>query len=47
MLAVVRVLLLPALALLRTTRWEPRVIWTSSLAILLVGLVPFVARAFL
>jgi HupE/UreJ protein len=38
---------LPALALVRDTRWEPRVIWSTSLAILLVGVVLFVERAFL
>ena len=38
----------PLLALLRRTRWEPRVIRSSSLAILLVGVVLFVrARAVL
>jgi hypothetical protein len=38
---------LPLLLLLRRTRWEPRAVFTSSLAILLVGLVLFVERAFL
>jgi hypothetical protein len=40
-------LALPALVLLRSTRWEPRVVWSSSLAVLLVSLVLFVERAFL
>jgi len=34
------------LALVRHTRWERRMIWSSSLAILLVGVVLFVERAF-
>jgi HupE / UreJ protein len=38
---------LPALALVRNTRWEPRMVWGSSLAILLVGFVLFVERTFL
>jgi hypothetical protein len=38
-------LALPALALVRNTRWEPRMVWSSSLAILLVGVVLFVERA--
>jgi hypothetical protein len=38
---------LPLLLLLRRTPWEPRAVFTSSLAILLVGLVLFVERAFL
>ena len=38
---------LPALYLLRGTPWEPSVIKSSSLAILLFGLVLFVERAFL
>ena len=38
---------LPALMLLRRTRWEPRVTWSSSLAVLLVGLALFLERAFL
>jgi len=37
---------LPLLLLLRRTRWESRAVLTSSLAILLVGLVLFVERAF-
>ena len=37
---------LPALGLLRRTRWERRMVWSSSLAILLVGAVLFVERAF-
>jgi hypothetical protein len=44
--AVVVAVALPALALLRDTRWERRMIWSSSLAILLVGVVLFVERAF-
>ena len=44
--ALVVALALPSLALLRRTRWEPRMVWGSSLAILLVGLVLFVERAF-
>jgi hypothetical protein len=38
---------LPALGLVRHTRWEPRVVWSSSLAILLVGVVLFVQRVLL
>jgi HupE / UreJ protein len=38
---------LPGLALVRNTRWEPRMVWSSSLAILLVGIVLFVERALL
>jgi len=38
---------LPLLFLVRRTRWESRVFLSSSLAILLVGLVLFVERAFL
>lgn len=37
---------LPALVLLRNTRWERRMVWSSSLAIFLVGAVLFVERAF-
>jgi HupE / UreJ protein len=37
---------LPALMLLRRTRWERRMVWGSSVAILLVGAVLFVERAF-
>ena len=37
---------LPVLVLLRRTRWERRMVWSSSLAILLVGAVLFVERAF-
>jgi HupE / UreJ protein len=37
---------LPALLLLRRTRWERRMVWSSSVAILLVGAVLFVERAF-
>jgi hypothetical protein len=39
--------LLPALVLVRDTRWEPRVVRSSSLAILLVGVVLFVQRVLL
>ncbi len=38
-------LCLPLLLLLRRTRWEGRAVLSSSLAILLVGLVLFVERA--
>jgi len=44
--ALVVAVALPALALLRRTRWEPRMVWSSSLAILLVGIALFVERAF-
>ena len=44
--ALVVALALPALGLLRRSRWEPRIVWSSSLAILLVGIVLFVERAF-
>ncbi len=40
-------MILPALYFLRGTSWEPSVVKSSSLAILLVGLVLFVERAFL
>jgi hypothetical protein len=42
--ALVVALVLPALALLRETRWERRMVWTSSAAILLVGVALFVER---
>jgi hypothetical protein len=45
--ALVIAVALPALVLLRRTPWEPRVTWSSSLAVLLVGLVLFLERAFL
>jgi hypothetical protein len=45
--ALVVALALPALALVRRSRWERRVIWSSSAAILLVGVVLFVERVFL
>jgi hypothetical protein len=45
--ALVVALALPALALLRDTRWETRVIQSASLAILLVGAVLFVERTLL
>jgi len=44
--AIVVAVALPALALVRHTRWERRMIWSSSLAILLLGVVLFVERAF-
>jgi len=44
--ALVVALVLPALMVLRTTRWEGRVVWGSSTAILLVGVALFVERAF-
>jgi hypothetical protein len=44
--ALVVALALPALALLRRSPWEPRMVWSSSLAILLVGIALFVERAF-
>jgi HupE / UreJ protein len=37
---------LPVMVLVRNTRWEPRMMWSSSLAILLVGVVLFVERTF-
>jgi len=37
---------LPALVVLRHTRWERRMVWSSSLAIFLVGAVLFIERAF-
>jgi HupE / UreJ protein len=45
--ALVVAVCLPALLLLRRTRWESRAVAGSSLAILLVGVVLFVERAFL
>ena len=45
--ALVVVLAVPALVLVRDTRWEQRMIWSSSVVILLVGLVLFVERVFL
>jgi len=36
----------PALALIKRTAWERRVVWSSSAAILLIGVVLFVERAF-
>lgn len=44
--ALIVALALPALMLVRTTRWQQRVIWSSSLAILLVGVILFVEWAF-
>ncbi len=38
---------LPVLVRARDTRWEQGMIWSSSLAILLVGVILFVERAFL
>jgi HupE / UreJ protein len=37
---------IPVLTFVRATRWERRMVWGSSLAILLVGAVLFVERAF-
>jgi hypothetical protein len=44
--ALVVAVALPLLLLVRRTRWERRMIWSSSLAILVVGVVLFVERAF-
>jgi hypothetical protein len=44
--ALVVAVALPVLALLRRTPWEPRMVWSSSLAILIVGIALFVERAF-
>jgi HupE / UreJ protein len=44
--ALVVAVALPLLLLVRRTRWEPRVVWSSSAAILLVGVILFVERAF-
>ena len=44
--ALVVAVALPLLVLLRRTRWERRMVWSSSLAILVVGVVLFVERAF-
>ena len=44
--ALVVVVTLPVLVLLRKTHWERRMIWSSSVAILLVGVALFVERAF-
>jgi hypothetical protein len=44
--ALVVAVALPSLALLHRTRWEPRMVWGSSLAILLAGIALFVERAF-
>ena len=44
---VVIALVLPGLVLLRRTRWEARMVASSSLAILVIGLVLFVERVFL
>jgi len=45
--ALVVALALPALVILRRTGWEPRMVTSSSLAILVIGLVLFVERVFL
>ena len=45
--ALVVAVALPALALLRRTRWEPRVVRIASLATLLVGAALFLERALL
>jgi HupE / UreJ protein len=44
--ALVVAVALPILIVVRRTRWEPRVVWTSSAAILLVGVILFVERTF-
>jgi HupE / UreJ protein len=44
--ALVVAVALPALLLVRRTRWESRVVWSSSGAIMLVGVILFVERAF-
>jgi hypothetical protein len=44
--ALVLAVTLPLLALLRNIGWEPRLVRSASLAILLVGAVLFVERAF-
>jgi hypothetical protein len=44
--ALVVALALPLLALVRRAGWERRMVWSSSLAILLVGVILFVERAF-
>src|SRR5262249_29323137 len=44
--ALVVAVALPLLLLLRRTRWERRMVWSSSLAILVVGVALFVERAF-
>jgi HupE / UreJ protein len=44
--ALVVAVALPVLLLVRNTRWERRVMWSSSVAILLVGVVLFFERAF-
>jgi hypothetical protein len=45
--ALVVAVAVPALMLVRRTRWEPRLVWSSSLAILLVGVVLFLERMLL
>ena len=45
--ALVVAIVLPVLVVLRDTRWERRMVLSSSLAILAVGLVLFVERVFL
>jgi HupE / UreJ protein len=45
--ALVVAVVLPALILVRDQGWEKRMIWVSSVVVLLVGLVLFVERAFL
>jgi HupE / UreJ protein len=39
-------LALPLMALIRRAGWEQRMVWSSSMAILVVGVVLFVERAF-
>ncbi len=45
--ALVVAVILPLIVVLRRTRWERRMVWSSSLAILLIGLVLFMERALL
>src|SRR5215470_3003435 len=45
--ALVVAVALPALMLVRHTRWEPKLVWSSSVAILLVGVILFFERALL
>jgi hypothetical protein len=45
--ALVIALAVPVLALVRKTRWERRVVWSSSAAVLLVGVVVFLERTLL
>jgi hypothetical protein len=45
--ALVVAIALPALLLLGKKGWAPRMVWTSSVAVLVAGLILFVERAFL